>query len=432
MAGLVLNTGVKRREAWAWAGFDFANSGYTTVVITAIYNAYFVGIVAGNAPWATLLWGVALAISNGLIMLTGPALGRWADEKRAKKRLLIWTTAGCVLTTLMLAQIDPKAIAWSLLFVILSSYCFGLGENLIAAFLPELARREGMGRLSGFGWGFGYLGGLLTLGLCLVWVAHGQATGLTAHDFVPGTLWITAALFVLASLPTFIWLKERGGGESAPRLTWVTVRQTLSGFIDLRRFLLCLLAYQSGVQAVIALAAVYAEQAMGFDTRQSITLILAVNLAAAIGAVLFGFVQDRIGHKATLRLTLMGWLMTILLAWEAGNMKGDDAVIIFWIAAHLAGFCLGSSQSAGRALVGYLSPPQREAEFFAYWGLAVKFSAILGPLAYGSVVWLSGGQHRIAMLLLAPFFLMGLGLLRGVDLERGNHHLRTFAHPLQP
>lgn len=414
----MLNEGVGRREAWAWAGFDFANSGYTTVVITAIYNAYFVAVVAGNAPWATFVWGSALAFANLLIMLTGPALGCWADRRRGKKRLLILTTAGCVAATAALGLVPPQALTAALALIVLSSYCFGLGENLIAAFLPELARPEGMGRLSGFGWGFGYLGGMLTLGICLAWVGQAQTVGQTAAQFVPGTLWITAVLFILASLPTFLWLRERGGSDATAPLRWSLARTSLAHFVDMRRFLFCLFAYQSGVQAVIALAAVYAEQAMGFTTRESILLILAVNIAAAIGAIAFGFVQDRLGHRKTLVLTLAGWLLTLILVGWAGALA--DGVALFWVAALLAGLCLGASQSAGRAVVGYLSPPAREAEFFAYWGVAVKFSAILGPLAYGSVVWLSGGEHRLAMFGLAPFFLLGWVLLRRVDIAGGH------------
>ena len=415
MAGLVLKSGVKRREAWAWAAFDFANSGYTTVVITAIYSAYFVSVIAGNAPWATVLWSGALALSYALIMLTGPWLGRWVDRgaeqgRARKKPMLLLTTLLCALATLALGWAGPGQFGLAIALIVISNLAFGTGENLIAAFLPELARGRGLGRLSGWGWGLGYLGGLLTLLACLAWVDRGQALGQTAAGFVPGTLAITAGLFVLTALPTFVWLRERPVPGPVRLQTGLNA---LEAFPDLRRFLLCLVAYQSGVQAVIVLAAIYAQQAMGFDTRQSILLIAVVNLTAALGAVAFGFLQDRIGHKATLALTLMGWLLTVVLAWAATDVG------LFWGAANLAGLCLGASQSAGRAVVAYLSPRAREAEFFGLWGLAVKCSAILGPLLYGAVVWLADGQHRIAMLTLAPFFVVGLWLLAGVNLRRG-------------
>jgi len=413
-----LATGVRPREVWSWALYDFANSGYTTVVITALFSAYFVAEVAGNAPWATFAWTSALALSYALIMVTAPPLGAWADRHAAKKRLLLMSTAGCVLFTAALALAGRGDVALAMLLIVLSNYFFGTGENLIAAFLPELARGEAMGRVSGWGWGLGYLGGLVALGLCLVYVSQAQAGGAGADEFVPVTMLITAGLFVLASTPTFLFLRERAQPRpEMPASSWRalagTALQVMRDFPDLRRFLFCLTCYQAGIQTVIALAAIYAQQAMGFTLRDTLQLILVVNITAAIGALAFGYVQDRLGHVRAIALILAGWILTVLLAWRA------DSAALFWLAANGVGLCLGSSQSAGRALVGWLSPPGREAEFFGLWGFAVKCSSILGPLTYGAVSWISGGDHRLAMLVTGGFFVAGLILLRGIDAGRG-------------
>jgi UMF1 family MFS transporter len=186
-----------------------------------------------------------------------------------------------------------------------------------------------------------------------------------------------------------------------------------SRFTDLRRFLLCVVFYQAGIQAVVALAAIYAQQAMGFTTRDTIVLIIVVNVSAALGAFGFGHVQDRLGHVATIVLTLVGWLVAIALAWLAEGPR------LFWIAANLVGICLGASQSAGRALVGYLSPPSRTAEFFGLWGLAVKLSAVLGPITYGIVTWVSGGDHRLALLITGVYFVIGIAIVVRVNVARG-------------
>ncbi len=415
-----LAPGVRKREVWSWAMYDFANSGYTTVVITAVFSAYFVAEVAGNAPWATFAWTAALAVSYALIMLTAPVIGAYADARAAKKRLLGVTTAGCIVFTAGLALVGSGDVVTGVVFIILSNFFFGSGENLIAAFLPELAEGEGMGRVSGWGWSLGYLGGLVALGAGLVYVTWAQAQGLPATAFVPVTMLITAAIFALASLPTFFWLKERAvaqAGDVLPvRAAFARLRETLRTahrYRDLRRFLVCLVFYQAGIQAVIALAAIYAQQAMGFTTRETLMLILVVNITAALGAFGFGYVQDRLGHVRTIVLTLLGWILTVLLAWRA------EGPALFWVAANLVGLCLGSSQSAGRALVGYLSPPGRQAEFFGLWGLAVKFSSILGPLTYGAVTWLSGGDHRLAILITGIYFIIGIIIITGVDAARG-------------
>ena len=401
--------------------YDFANSGYTTVVITAVFNAYFVSVVAHNREWATFAWTAALAVSYLLIMLTAPLIGAWADAHAAKKRLLLVTTIGCVTFTAALALVGSGELWLAFILIVASNYFFGSGENLCAAFLPELARGEALGRVSGWGWSLGYLGGLLTLGLCLAYVTWAQAGGASASQFVPVTMLITAGLFTLASVPTFLILRERALPQPGRRgliaesfgrvlATW----REAGRYRDLTRFLLCIVFYQAGIQAVVAIAAIYAEQAMGFTTRDTLVLILVVNVTAAAGAFAFGHVQDRIGHVPTLALTLAGWIVTVGLAWAA---QGPG---LFWIAANMVGLCLGASQSAGRALIGYLSPEAKRAEFYGLWGVAVKLSAILGPVTYGAASWISRGDHRLAILVTGAYFVLGLIVLAGVDARRGH------------
>ncbi|MFA5825226.1 MAG: MFS transporter, partial [Gallionellaceae bacterium] len=410
------------REAWAWAMYDFANSGYTTVVITAIFNAYFVAVVAGNQPWATFAWTAALALSYAAIIFTAPLIGAYADAYAAKKRLLALSTIGCVVFTALLMFSGPGSLWLSIALIVLSNFFYGSGENLIAAFLPELARGNSLGKVSGWGWSLGYVGGLVSLGACLAYVTWAQHNGQRAEEFVPVTMQITAVLFAVSSLPTFLLLKERAlpqphlQGKNMMHESFARLGQTIRharDFRDLRRFLICTVFYQAGIQAVITLAAIYAQQAMHFTTQQTILLIFVVNITAAVGAFLFGHLQDRIGHIAAIALTLVGWLIMVGLAWGA---QGPG---MFWLAANLAGICMGASQSAGRALVGLLSPVTRRAEFFGLWGMSVKLASILGPLTYGLVNWLSQGDHRLSILITGSYFLAGLAILAGVNIRRG-------------
>ena len=401
--------------------FDFANSGYTTVVITAVFNAYFVAVVANKEVWATFAWTLALSVSYALIVVSAPLIGAYADAHAAKKNLLAITTIGCVAATAALAMVGPGELALGIALLVVSNFFFGTGENLIAAFLPELAKGSTLGRVSGWGWALGYIGGLVSLGASLAYVTWAQGHGQSAAQYVPVTMCITALLFAVSSLPTFLFLRERAAPQKLPSgvyasafaRTWETLRDA-GRYRDLMRFLACILFYQGGVQAVITLAAIYAEQAMKFSTQQTIVLILVVNVTASIGAFAFGQLQDKLGHVRTLAITLIGWCVMVLLAWLA------DGPAMFWVAANLAGVCLGASQSAGRALVGYMSPPDRLAEFFGLWGLAVKLSSILGPITYGLVSWMSGGDHRLAILITGSYFVIGLALLVGIDAQRGH------------
>lgn len=406
--------------------FDFANSGYTTVVLTAVFNAYFVAVVAGRGEdgngTGTLLWTVALGIANLLILLSAPVLGAIADFGAHKKRFLLASTGGCVLFTAALASVGEGDIASGMLFVILATFMFGTGEDLIAAFLPEIASPRDMGRISGYGWSLGYIGGLLVLGVCLAYVHWAEARGQSATQFVPVTMLITAVAFAAAATPTFLWLRERArpqprpGGAGYVRIGFARVRETWQHarrFRDLFRFLITLAVYYCGIHTVIVLAAVYAQEVMGFATRDTILLILVVNVTAALGAFGFGFAQDRLGSVRTLTITLLVWVVALVLAYFIETRVG------FWVVANLVGIALGSSQSAGRALVGQFSPPARCGEFFGLWGLAGKSAAIVGPLSYGVITYLSRGNHRLALLATAAFFVAGLVVLWRVDERRG-------------
>ena len=428
MSESLLNEGVLKREVFGWALYDFANSGYTTVVLTAVFNAYFVAVVAEGAAWGTLAWTLAIAASSLIAMLTLPALGAHADRYAAKKKLLVFSTVACVLATVALADTGRGDLWLAVSAVVVSNVAYTYGESLIAAFLPELARPASLGRVSGWGWSFGYLGGMLALGLSLAYVLAAQARGEPSTSFVPVTLLITAGIYAVASLGTFVLLRERavpqaerarltgtlgesasGGSLSALMQSWRTARQ----YRDFAWLLACGACYQAGISVVVALAAVYAEQALGFKQADTMMLIFLVNIAAAGGAFSFGYWQDRIGHKPALAATLVGWIVMTVMTVAASGPG------LFWCAAVIAGLCMGSSQSAGRAMAAQFSPLERRAEFFGLWTFAARASAVLGLLTYGAVTWLTDGNQRMAMAVTGLFFVGGLVLLARVDIARG-------------
>jgi UMF1 family MFS transporter len=417
-----LNPGVRKREVFGWAMYDFANSGYTTVVITAVFAAYFVGGVAQGAPWATFAWTAALSVSHAIVMLTMPSLGAYADLRAAKKRLLAIFTIGCVVFTAALALAGPGSVALAVVLIVVSNTFYAWGESMTAAFLPELARADSLGKVSGWGWSFGYFGGMLALGLCLAYVLWAQAQGQSASQFVPVTMLITAAIYGSAALATFALLKERaqpnpaalgqGGFRASLRQLQHTFHQARQ-FRDFMWLLVCAVCYQAGVAVAIALAAIYAEQVIGFAQQETMVLIFVLNIAAAAGAFSWGYVQDRIGHKIALASTLLGWIATCVIA-ALATTKGD-----FWYAAVIAGLCMGSSQSAGRAMAGLFAPQHQIAEFYGLWAFAIRLASIVGPLSYGILTWATDGNQRTAILSTSVLFVLGLLLLIPVNMQRG-------------
>jgi UMF1 family MFS transporter len=261
---------------------------------------------------------------------------------------------------------------------------------------------------------------MLTQGLFLVYVTWAQDHGREAQDFVPVTMLITAAVFAAASLPTFLVLKERArpvpvtGGESVVRAAFARLAQTVrdaARYQDLARFLVCIVFYQAGIQTVVALQHLRRAGARLFHTGHDHPH--SGGQCDAPPRARFRPYPGPAGAYPHDRPHPCSLIATTLIAWAATGPG------LFWVAANLAGLCLGSSQSAGRALVAYLSPADRHAEFFGLWGLSVKLSSILGPLTYGVVTWITDGDHRLAMLVTGAFFVVGLLLLMGIDVPRG-------------
>ncbi len=423
-----LKDGVAPREAFAWALFDAANSGYSTVVLTAVFNAYFVSTVCGNASWATFVWSCAVGAANAVSMLLMPAVARAADLTATKKQWLATATLLCVVATALLALSGPGSYVLSVSMLIVSYIGFNVGESLNSAFLPEIARPEAVGKVSGWGWSLGYVGGLVTLALCLAVVLTGQARGVSMDGLVAASNLITAAVFLLVSLPVFVWLKER----AVPQVHgWDQLKahskadpdrgktfETLMAFRDFRYLVICGFFYQSGVATVITLAAVYASSVMGFTLTDTLIMVLLVNITAALGAFGFGYVQDALGHKAALALTLLLWIAMVAVAAFAQTRT------VFWIAANLAGLAMGSSQSAGRALVAVMAPEKKLARFYGIWNMALWLSAVIGPITYGSVTWMTGNNQRLAIVVTGVFFVAGLLTLFLLKVERA----RQLAH----
>ena len=420
------------REIFAWSCFDFANSGYTTVILTTVFAPYFVRVVAQDRTDGTFLWTLTLSVSYCIILIGSPIVGAIADLTSSKKYFLAWATVLCVLFTAALYVVGPGDVMLAALFVVLSNVFFSTGESLVAAFLPELGPPEDLGKISGYGWAWGYVGGLIALALCLAYLRSSAARGVSTEAAIPLTNVIVAILFAGATLPTFLWLRERGPlrnddlGIGHLRIGFRRVRTTFHEarrFSELFKLLACVGTYHCGINVVVFVTAIFADQELGFSPQEIIVLILVLNISAALGALFFGPLQDRLGSKRVIAITLILWTVTLIGASMVQTRSG------FWILGNLAGIAMGSSQSAGRALVGLFSPRAKTAEFFGLWGMAVKASAIVGSMAYGTITLFSG-SHRLAILATTLFFIGGLLLLSRIDEEQGRRAAIEFS-PLQ-
>ena len=370
-------------EVFAWCWYDFSNSAFVTVVVTVVGGVFFTQLVCGGAEWAEFLWGSALSASAAVAMLAGPFLGRWADRRASKKPLLIGLTLVCVAATSLMG-LPVWGVAAVTGLVVVANATFLLGENLVAAFLPELAPPGKRGKISAYGWGFGYLGGLASLGLAL-WILSG------AEGSVRKVFPAVAGFMLLAALPTMIFLRERAqpGRKAVTEPDWRSVWNTVLGRPDLRRLLLGLGASLAGLSAVVGFASIYATKEIGFTLEDTVKLFVVLQIAAVVGALVTGPWQDRSGAKPVLLSALGVWVLVSAGAWLSRSAES------FYAVAALAGLGMGWLQSAGRAAVAEITPHGQQGEVFGLWGFAGKLAGIVGPLAFGALSGVVGLREAV-------------------------------------
>ncbi|MBM4051080.1 MAG: MFS transporter, partial [Planctomycetes bacterium] len=408
-----------RMEVFAWCFFDFANSAYTTVIITAFYVLYFKNIVV-DGPMGDFLWGLSIALAMLVVAVTAPVLGAIADCSASKKRFLAFFAGLCVLFTALLYFVGRGDVFFGILFFVVATIGFDAGIVFYNAFLLEIADKKDMGKVSGWGWAIGYFGGMACL-LAVMPLAARMSDGDVGLPFAKLTFPVTALFFLVFSLPTFLILKERARPKPLPpgasyiRAGFAQLGQTFANirrYRELVKFLIAFFIFNDAMTTVIAFAASYADQTLHFTVKENILTLLLVNLSAAPGAFVFGYVVDWIGAKKTIIITLVLWLAVVV-----GVCLTDSKAEFFWLAM-LAGIGLGSCQSASRSLVALFSPPAHSAEFFGFQAVCGKFAAILGPLVFGLVSSFTGNQ-RYAVLTVGLFFLVGLILMTFVDEQAG-------------
>jgi UMF1 family MFS transporter len=416
-----------RREIFGFMMFDFANSSYTTIIITAVFNAYFVSVVVNQANKGELLWAVTLSISYFLVMIFGPVLGAIADYSSAKKRFLFISYLLCIVFTALLFFVRPGYIIPGMIFVIISNIGYSASENFVSSFLPDIANEENIGRVSGYAWSFGYVGGLMALAICLMLILFYHPGG-DVNISVRLTNLVTAFFFGAAAIPTFLWVRERRRDNllSRKRSYFRVAFQRLShtfqnirAFKELAKLLLSMFFFYSGIAVVISFAAIYAQKELGFTPGMSVLLIIVVNITAAFGAFLFGFLNDYIGLKKCILITLLIWIGTVTAAYFIREAKA------FWVIANLAGIAMGSSQSSARAMVGIFSPKSKSAEFFGFWGFSGKLSAIMGILSFGIMSYIFS-SNRFAILSTLFYFLTGMIIMLFVSEKGGRKAALNF------
>ena len=410
----------KRKEIWSWCFYDFGNSAFTTLVITFIYSTYFTKAIAENEIDGTYLWSQAIAITAVIVSLLSPILGAIADKGGYRKIFLALTTYISIGATALLFFPIKGQILFALILVVIANVNFELGGVFYNAYLPEIVSRKKIGRISGIGWGAGYLGGLLAMLVAMVgfvspdvpWFGLNIDTG----EHIRATNILVAAWFFIFTLPAILYLKEKKV-ESANRIGIVVLNsiqalkktfQEIKIYKNTVRFLISRLIYNDGLVTIFAFGAIYASGTFGFTFNEIMIFGIVLNIAAGSGAFLMGYIDDVIGGKLTIQISLIGLMIAVLLAVFA-NSK-----LLFWVSGIIVGLFAGPNQSASRSLMGRLTPPDKINEFYGFFAFSGKLTSFLGPMLLGIFTkYFSSQRYGVAVVFI--FFFVGFLLMRNVN-----------------
>jgi UMF1 family MFS transporter len=392
----------ERGKIFVWTLFDFANTSFSIVVVTFLYAVYFKKTVASGEPIGDLYWSIATSISMIVTAVVGPMLGAIADYSAGKKRFLLFFTLLCIVFTSLLFFVKEGNIFWGVTIFIVATIGFEAGLIFYDAYLPEITTPKNYGRVSGYGFGMGYLGSLATLAIIYPFIEN---------NLIRETFPMSALFFLVFSLPIFFYLSdsrqrvERTQSYVSIGLSrvWSTITH-LRYYKNLAIFLLAYFFYIEGVNTVIYFSGNYASTTLGFSDTELLIFFLTVQTTAIAGSIILGILADSFGQKKTIILTLVLWLITVLLAYLVQDKSG------FYVVGLIAGVAMGSSQSTSRSLMSKLTPSEKKTEFFGFYSFFGKSSAVLGPLVFGLVSFLSGNQ-RLAIISIGFFFLVGLLIL---------------------
>jgi MFS transporter, UMF1 family len=433
---VIPRTRAPRREIFGWAMFDFANQAYTLLIITVVFGDLFTRVIVGNGAddyrLGNFLWSLALSTSYLMVVICSPVAGAIMDYTASKKRFLFASYSLTVVATAALYFVAPGYALLGVLLLIVSNFAYSIGEAFIASFLPDLGPPEDLGKISGFGWALGYVGGMFSAVFVLLFLGEVSAENFERIRWVGP--W-AAAFFLFAAIPTFVWVREPGTPQALPAGTSYvaigvarvrTTLRRLERHRDLAVMLLSMFFAMMGIYIIITFAFIYGAQVIGWDEGVRTLMFVIVQITAAAGALGFGLIQDRIGAKRTYQITLVMWMIAIALiyltpALAEGISRAAGRLVqaqhVFLVVGSVAGLSLGSCQSATRTLVGLFSPLSRAGEFFGFWGLSMKLAGVFGLLGIG-LLQAALGLHT-AVLFCVLLFAVALVISRHIDEARG-------------
>jgi len=418
-----MNQPYKKLTVFSWSLYDFANQPFATLIVTFIYGTYFTQSIANNEIIGTELWSRGITITGILVAILSPIMGAMADRGGFRKIFLVFWTWVTILGSIMLYRILPGQIYPALFWFILGNVGFEMGGVFCNAYLPDIAPYDKIGRISGYGWSIGYVGGLLALMLSFIFLIHPETPWFGfSRDLgqnIRATNLLVATWFAVFSLPTFIWVRENPGlTRERKKILSHSFNQMLTTFREVKKyrhlvtFLLARLIYNDGLITIFAFGGIYAAGTFHFTMNEIFIFGIVLNITAGMGAFMMGFLDDILGGKKTIQISLIGLIVAVILA------ISTTSKVVFWVAGILIGIFSGPNQASSRSLMARFVPKDKENEFFGFFAFSGKATAFMGPFFLGVFTTLFHTQ-RAGISVVLFFLILGSYLLIKVDEKEG-------------
>jgi UMF1 family MFS transporter len=413
----------------SWALYDLANTSFAVVIITIIFPVYFTSIIVSpeiySQNFGDLVWGIASGVSMIIVSFLAPIFGAIADTSRSKNKFLTFLTLACIFFSFLLFFLKEGMVALAVILFIICNVFYQTSMEFYNSFLPQLSSKKNTGIISGFGFSAGYLGGLLILILIYPFVRGGLEPSNLSNIRI--TFLITCIFFLVFSLPSFILLKDSPAIKTVKISTsyisygFKKLANTLKNIkkrMNLTKFLISYFLFSNAFSVLALYAAIYAKNTLKLGLLEITMLFILGQIPTIISSFFFGWLTDKIGPKVTITITLIMWIIIILLITAFINIRA-----VFYVCWILAAISTGSTLIASRSLMTFLIPRDSEAEFFGFYSVSGKVSAIIGPTAFGVISFITKSQ-RIALLSTLFFLISGLVVLQFVKVP--TYRLRNF------
>ena len=422
-----------KRTIFSWSIYDFANQPFTTIILTFIYSTFFVDFIAPSGELGAVMWGRAVAISSLVIALLSPIMGAIADNGGYRKIFLIFWTWVCVIFSILLYFPLKGEVILALSFFCIANIGFEMGGVFLNAYLPEIAPKEKIGRISGYGWSFGYVGGLIALAISfIVFISpenpvnplNGKLLNLDSGEHIRMINILIGIWFAVFSIPTFLFLKDKDKNNTLNnreliKSAFISLNKTfkeIKAYKETLKFLLARLVYNDALITIFAFGGIYAKQVFDFTFNEIFLFGIVLNVTAGIGALAMGFLDDILGGKKTIQISNVGFIIACTLAVIAPDL--NNGRFIFWIAGSMIGIFSGPNQAASRSLMGRMTPKNKENQFYGFFAFSGKATSFIGPLLFSTIVSLTD-SIRLGLAIVSILFLIGIILLNNVNEKQG-------------